>query len=438
MNILIENTSIITMNSADQTVITGDILINDGQIAAIGKQLKAQPQYQNLAFDRIIDGSNKAALPGLINSHTHAAMNLFRGFGDDMPLMDWLFKRIFPVEDKLQAADVLAGSRLAILEMLKSGTTCFADMYFFCEQLAQAVEESGIRAVISRGINSFADDGGKQKLAEALAFAQNYQNAANGLITTMIGPHAPYTCSKEYLAEVAACARKYQIPLHIHLAETEDENRQILERDNCRPTALLQAADFFKDNHVLAAHCVYLNDEEMAELKNYNFHIVHNPISNMKLASGLAPINQAFKQGINIALGTDSACSNNNLDMFEEIKLAAIMAKVREKEATVLPAYQALQMATINGAKALGLNKCGHLATGMAADLILIDLDKPHFYPRHDIIPHLVYAASGHDVATVIINGQIIMENRQMLALDEEKICYEAEKAAQDLCYHRN
>ncbi len=438
MNILIENASIVTMNSTDDPIIKGNIVISDGQIAAIGSQLKGQPIYQKMIFDKIIDGSNKAVLPGLINSHTHAAMSLFRGFGDDMALMDWLFKRIFPVEDKLQAADVLAGSRLAILEMLKSGTTCFADMYFFCEQLAQAVEEAGIRAVISRGINSFADDGGKQKLAEALAFAQNYQNSANGLITTMIAPHAPYTCNKEYLADIAACARQHQIPLHIHLAETEDENRQILERDNCRPTALLHAVDFFKDNHVLAAHCVYLNEEELVYLKNYNFHIAHNPISNMKLASGLAPISQAFKQGLNIGLGTDSACSNNNLDMFEEIKLAAIMAKLREKEATALPAYQALQMATVNGAKALALNKCGYLATGMKADLILIDLDKPHFYPRHDLIPHLVYAASGHDVDTVIINGQIIMENRQMLTLDEEKICYEAEKVAQDLCYHRN
>ncbi|MCL1817100.1 MAG: amidohydrolase family protein, partial [Clostridiales bacterium] len=277
----------------------------------------------------------------------------------------------------------------------------------------------------------------EKKLAQGLDFALRYRGAYEGRVTAMLGPHAPYTCSPAFLTHLAEVGRKYQLPLHIHLLETQDEVTQIAARDGCRPPELLERCDFFRENKVLAAHGVWFNEEDIACVKGYDINVAHCPASNLKLASGLAPIKQLMAAGINIALGTDSASSNNNLDMFEEMKLAALAAKVKEFDPLALPAATALEMATINGAKALDLPDSGVLAIGKAADIILLNIDQAHFTPQHDLISHLVYAARGSDVDTVIIAGKLLMQGREMKSMDEERIIYEAEQAARDLCYYR-
>ncbi len=431
MTTVIKNLQILSMEKANGSIIppfAGNILIEGDRISYIGSEL---PSYSQQA--EVIDGSGMLAMPGLVNAHTHTIMTLFRGYGDDMELMSWLQDRIWPIEAKLVATDAKAGAALAVAEMVKSGTTAFADMYIFCEQLAEVVETSGIRASIAEGIT----DSSMGKLAKVVDFARQYQGAANGRITTMLGPHATFTCSKELLTKIAAIGRQYQIPLHIHLAETLTEIDMIIERYQCTPTQLLESCGFFEGNKSLLAHGVYISDADMEILAGKDLTVVHNPISNLKLASGIAPVADLLDRGITVALGTDSACSNNNLDMFEEIKAAALVAKVLELDPTAVPAAQAIEMAITGGVKALGLEQVGQLKAGMKADLILINLNKTHFAPVHDLLSHLVYAAHGDDVDTVIVNGKTLMRGRQLLTMDEEKIIYEAQKSANRLCYEK-
>ena len=436
MRILIKNPLILTMereNGQLKPPFRNDIIVDGDKIAFIGAIRPAELYL----YEQVIDGRHLLALPGLINAHAHAAMSLFRGFGDDLALMDWLNNKIWPAEAKMMGLDILLGTRLAILEMIKSGTTAFADMYDFCEQVAQAVEEAGCRSSICRGIVASTPEQGEQKLAQGLSFALRYQGAGAGRITTMLGPHAPYTVSPEFLTQVAELGRAHQLPLHIHLLETQEEVTQIAARDGCRPLELLERCDFFRDTKVLAAHGVWLEAAEIARLSGYDVSVVHCPASNMKLASGLAPVTALHAAGVNVALGTDSACSNNNLDLFEEMKLAALAAKVRELDPLTVPAATALEMATVNGAKALGLADCGILAPGKQADIVMINIDQPHLAPKLDLISNLVYAASGSDVDTVMVAGRLLMHKREQKTLDEERIIYEAEQAAQDLCYNR-
>ncbi|MCL1976047.1 MAG: amidohydrolase [Firmicutes bacterium] len=436
MSILIKQPLILTMereNGALKSPFRGDILVEGDSITHIG----ATSVYEESTCEQVIDGRHLLAMPGLINTHSHAAMTLFRGFGDDLTLMDWLQNKIWPAEGKMTPTDILLGTRLAILEMIKSGTTAFADMYDFCDQVVEAVAEAGGRASICRGIVAFTPEMGAQKLEQGLAFALHYRGVCAGRVTTMLGPHAPYTCSPDFLAHMAELGREHKLPLHIHLLETQDEIAQIAARDGCRPVELLERCDFFRDNKVLAAHGVWLNEEEISSLSGYDVSVAHCPASNFKLASGIAPVNGLLAAGVNVALGTDSACSNNSLDLFEEMKLAALVAKVRGLDPLALPAATALEMATVNGAKALGLAGCGLLAAGNKADIILVNIDQPHFTPQHDLISHLVYAAGGSDVDTVLVAGRVLMHKRELTTLDEERIIYEAEHIAQELCYRR-
>ena len=436
MSILIKQPLILTMereNGRLKPPFRGDILVEGDTIARVG----LYPAEEESACGQVIDGRHMLAMPGLINAHNHAAMTLFRGFGDDMALMDWLQNKIWPTEEKMTATDILLGSRLALLEMIKSGTTAFADMYDFCEQTVEAVAEAGCRVSKCRGIVPRTPEEAERKLEQELGFALHYRGACEGRVTTMLGPHAPYTCPPEFLAHIAELGREHKLPLHIHLLETKEEVGQIAARDGCRPVELLERCDFFRDNKVLAAHGVWLNEEEISSLSGYDVSVAHCPASNFKLASGIAPVNGLLAAGVNVALGTDSACSNNDLDLFGEMKLAALAAKTREMDPLALPAAKALEMATVNGATALGLAGCGLLAAGNKADIILIDIDQPHFTPQHDLVSHLVYAASGSDVDTVLVDGRVLMHKRQMNTLDEERIIYEAEHIAQELCYRR-
>ncbi|MHB1126025.1 MAG: amidohydrolase [Bacillota bacterium] len=408
----------------------GEVAIENGLIAAIGPPGTVSPLWQ---ADRTIDGrGNLVAMPGLINCHTHAAMTLLRSYADDLPLMRWLSDKIWPLEANLTAEDIYWGTMLCSLEMIKSGTTTFADMYFFMDETARAVQDSGIRACLSRGLIGLQENA-REALLEGVGLVKQWQGAANGRISTMLGPHAPYTCPPDYLEKVIAEASGLGVGIHIHVAETQDEMEQVRERYGKTPVQYLEELGMFQ-GHVLAAHCVYVNDEDIRILANGAAGVAHNPESNMKLASGIAPVPQMLAAGINVGLGTDGAASNNNLDLLEEMRTAALLHKLSAGDPTVLPAYQTLQMATVMGAKALALEeKIGQLQVGMQGDLILVDFDQPHLYPRHDIAAHLVYSASAGDVDTVIINGRVVMEGREIKGIDAERVCREAEQRARRL-----
>lgn len=427
--ILIKNCVIIPMEKelADpgERYFTGEIAVFGRRIVHVGPQGTVSSDFQ---AERVIDGTGKVALPGLINAHTHAAMTLLRSYADDLPLMQWLEQRIWPLEANLTPEDVYWGTKLSILEMLKAGITTFADMYFFMEQVAQAVQEGGMRASLARGI--VGGERGLAALRETEELADKWHGFEEGRITVMFGPHAPYTCPPEFLKEVVKKAKQSGLGIHIHLAETLDEVQRIKNRYGKLPVELMEEVGLF-EVPVTAAHCVHLEPHEINILRDYNVKVVHNPESNMKLASGIAPVPEMLEAGVTVALGTDGAASNNNLDLFGEMRAAALLHKVNKLDSTVISAYQALQMATRAGAKALGLEDLGVLKAGYKADLILVDLEKPHLYPRHDIVAHLVYAVQAADVDTVMVDGRILVEKGQVLSLDEEEI-YRKVKEASD------
>lgn len=423
MQILIRGVIVITVNENYDVIPDADVVINGNMISYVGPQKEWQQ-----TFDKVINGRGKVLAPGLVNAHGHAAMTLLRSYADDVPLMYWLEKRIWPVEAKLKREDVYWGTMLAILEMIKSGTTTFTDMYFFMDQVAEAVEESGIRGVLSRGlvgIGEMADKG----LTESEQFVGAWQGKGDGRITTMLGPHAPYTCPPEYLKRVIALREKLDVPVQIHLAETLDEANRIQKQYGMSPTALLAETGLLA-TPVLAAHCVHLSETDMDILRDNQVHVAHNPGSNLKLGSGVAPIPQLLKRGIIVGLGTDGAASNNNLDMLEEMRLAALLHKGVHMDPTLITAPEALAMATRQSAKAVFLNDVGVIAPDMKADLIMFNLNRPHFTPQHDLTAHLVYASQPSDITLVMVNGTILMEDGTLTTLDEEKIMFQAQHRA--------
>ncbi|HHW07996.1 MAG TPA: amidohydrolase [Clostridia bacterium] len=403
----------------------GEIAVDGSEIVYVGPPGTTPGDF---APDRVIDAAGKVALPGFINAHTHAAMTLFRGFADDLPLMEWLNNRIWPLEAKLTAEDIYWGTKLAILEMLKGGITAFADMYFSMDRVAEAVWESGMRASLARGL--VGGERGGQSMAEAEELLVQWQNRGAGRITFMLGPHAPYTCSPDFLRLVVDKAKEHHLGLHIHLAETMAEVEDIKKRYGKRPVELVHDIGLF-EVPVLAAHCVHLTEHEIEILKENHVSVAHNPESNMKLASGIARVPEMLNRGVNVALGTDGAASNNNLDLFGEMRTAALLHKVDKLDPTVVNAYQVLQMATVNGAKALGLDRVGSLKPGYKADLILVDFEKPHLYPHHDVVAHLVYAAQPGDVDLVMVDGRVLVEKGRVLTMDEEEIYQRVKECVQ-------
>ena len=399
-----------------------DILIEGNKIKKIGEVKK-----EELEDVEIIDGKNKIAIPGLINTHTHIPMTLFRGVADDLPLMEWLNNYIWPMEAKLNEEIVYWGTLLGCIEMIRSGTTTFNDMYFFLEGIAKAVDESGMRAVLAYGMIDLFDEERREKELKNAEKYINYINSLNNSrIMPALGPHAPYTCSKELLIEVNKLAKKYDVPIHIHLNETLDEIKMVKEKTGMEPFVYLNSFGFFDGVRVIAAHCVHLTDEEIKIMKEKNINVSHNPISNLKLASGIAPIPKLLAEGINITLGTDGCGSNNNLNLFEEIKVSAILHKGYNLNPTVIKAEEAFNFATKNGAKALNI-KAGEIKEGYLADIVLINLDKPYLYPKENILSHLVYAFNGF-VDDVIIDGNIVMRDGKILTVDEEKVYEKAEE----------
>lgn len=421
--IWIENGLFITMDDENPSF-RGHMVVSDDRISYIGT---AVPEQLSETVQKI-DGSKLAFMPGLINTHGHAAMSLLRGYSDDQNLQVWLEQKMWPMEGKYVDQDTRAGSSLAIVEMLKSGTTAFVDMYDRMDQVAQMVEQSGIRGVLTRGVIGLCPpDVQEAKLAEAIAFARDWNGKADGRITTMISPHAPYTCPPAYIERFVQAAHDFDLPLHTHMSETIAEVEQNVRDYGLRPVEHLDRLGFFS-RPALVAHAVHLNDAEIELLAAKGVAVSHNPVSNLKLASGIARVPDLIRAGVKVSLGTDSVASNNNLDLFEEIRFAALLHKGVSGDPTAIPALEALKLGTVNGAKSIWQEKSlGSLKVGMKADFIAIDIEQPHFYPQTDIVSHLVYSGSGRDVRHVWIDGRQVLKNGECTWLDEEKIRYEAQ-----------
>jgi 5-methylthioadenosine/S-adenosylhomocysteine deaminase len=381
--------------------------------------------------DYKIDGKNKAIIPGFINTHTHASMTLLRGYADDMELHEWLEKKIWPVEANLEADDIYWGTKLACLEMIKSGTTCFNDMYYQGQVAVKAVEEMGIRAAISEVyFDLFNPDLGEKNAKTTLEGIQKLKEIKCERIMPAVGPHAIYTVSGERLSWLKELADKEDLLIHFHLCETKKEIEDFREKNGKKPVPYLEEIGFL-DEKLIAVHCVWLDKEDIAILAKHNVKISHNPISNMKLAvGGTLPYNEMKKANLVVSLGTDGAASNNNLDMFDSMKFAAIAQKYNTSDPTIMPANEIFNIATKNGAMALRLN-AGEVLEGKLADVILIDLKRADLSPNHDLISSLVYSSNGSCVDTVICDGKILMQGREVQG--EEEILEEAQKIAFNL-----
>lgn len=402
------------------------IAVEDGKISYIGKDLP-----DSFTADEVIDGKGMLATAGMVNTHGHVSMTLLRSYADDMALMDWLENKIWPIEAKMNAKDIYWGAMLGIAEMLKSGTTCFADMYCFMDDVARAVAETGIRANLSRGLIGLAPDK-DDKLAENTQLVKDWQGYDNGRIRITYGPHAPYTCPVEYLQKVIEAAQANNAEIQMHLCETKGEVENCIKEHGVTPIKLMDQLGMFEQG-TIAAHCVYLTEDDMDIMAAKNVRVAHNPQSNLKLASGIAPVARMLEKGICVGLGTDGASSNNNLDMLEECRAAAMLHKTTTLNPLAVPAAQAWDMATANGAKVLGFDELGKLGVGQQADIVLWNMHKPYWYPRHNKLSLLVYAANSSDADTVIVNGKVVLQNGSMTLFDEEKIYAEANLRAQKL-----
>lgn len=435
MRILVKNV-VIAVDDTGLGIPAGtpvDIGIEDGVIIFVKEHPSAESPgicYQQ-GWNRVIEGRGRVVLPGLVNAHTHLGMTLLRGYGDDLPLMVWLQERMWPIEDQLTAEDVYWASLLAIGEMLRGGVTTCGDMYFHTEATVKAVVESGIRASLCRGLQGVGGSG-LRGLAEGVRFCREWQEAVGGRITTMLGPHAPYTCPPEFLHKVVDWADRLNVPIHIHVAETKEEVFQIADEHGTTPFGML-ATNGVLDLPVTAAHCVFIQEGDIALMMEKDVRVVHCPGSNMKLGSGIAPLPEMLAGGLTVGLGTDSAASNNKLDLWEEMRLASLLHKANTQDPTVVPAGIALQMATQHGADALRLERVGKLSPGWAADLILVDTQGLHWQPPSQPLVSVVYSGERSDVSTVIVDGQVVYDKGELLTIDEDKVCYHVRRSASRL-----
>ena len=424
MKTAVINGLIITVNKDNEIIKNGSIIFEEGTIQYIGEN-----PSDTSSIDQVIDAKGNIIIPGLINTHGHSPMSLLRGYGDDLPLERWLKEKMWPIEGRFKEEDIRLGAQLAIIEMLKTGTTTYSDFYIYMDIIAEVVKESGIRANLSRGIiGSDSKEENKKKLDEATTFAKNWMGKAEGRITTMLSPHSTYTCSTELISDIVETAKEMKIPVQTHAAETKFEVEQLKKRFGVSPVVYLNNLGFF-DNQSLIAHAVFVDNEDLMILKDKKVRISHNPGSNLKLGSGIAPVPNMLNNGLIVALGTDGAASNNNLDMFEEVRLASLIQKGFLNNTALIPARTALRMGTINGSEALFISHLtGSLETGKKADFIILNTNQVHFHPLYDAVSHIVYSASGHDVKDVFINGKQVVMNRQVLTLDEERIIHQVEQ----------
>lgn len=419
-DILIKDAMILTMDENGTIHETADLAVTGTKISSISRGC-------SIPAKKTIDARNMAVMPGLINTHTHAAMTLLRGVADDLPLDIWLQKYMFPLEKKFCDREfVRAGMELAAVEMIRSGTTSFADMFYFEDEVAQACKKIGIRAFLGEALLDFPTPDSKTpddclKLIEEM----HKKYGKDPIIHLTVDPHSIYTCSLPVFEKAKALADRLDIPLQIHLSETAGEVEQTRSKYGVSPVRLLEQAGFLSDR-VIAVHCVHLDREDIGILKKHDVKVSHCQESNMKLVSGDAPIVELLREGVSVGLGTDGAASNNNLDIFDEMGSVAKYHKAVRKDPTVMNARTVLRMATCMGAKVLQKPDIGSLEEGKTADLILIDLNSPNMVPLYNIYSNLVYSAGGSEVDTVIINGRIVMEKKKLLTADETRIIREA------------
>ena len=397
------------------------IYVEENKIRLIAREL---PQDFDFYGVEIIEGRGMLATAGMVNTHGHVSMTLLRSYADDMELMDWLQNKIWPIEAKMTAQDIYWGAMLGITEMLKGGTTCYADMYSEMDHVAQAAAKLGIRANLCRGMIGMAPNG-YQALEENDRLFHDWHNYNRGQIRVTYGPHAPYTCPDKFLRDVMDAALKSGAEIQMHLCETKTEIEGSLKEFGMTPIERMEKLGLFRTG-VIAAHCVHLTDADMEIMARRKVRVAHNPQSNLKLASGIADVPKMLAKGITVGLGTDGASSNNNLDMLEETRLAAMLHKATSYDPLVIPAQAAWEMATEKGAQVLGFKNLGRLEAGWYADIVLWGMRKPYWYPRHSKLSQLVYAAAAGDADTVIVNGSKVLEKGRLVNFDEEKIYAEA------------
>lgn len=425
MRTLVINAYVLDMVGEVPNIEKKDILIENNIIKKIEKDIDKE-----IEVDEKINAKNMLVMPGLINTHTHLAMSIFRGYKTDKKLMDWLESAIFPVEDKLKPEDIYWNSYLSCLEMIKSGTTTCNDMYLGMNKTVEAINDTGLRAVVAWCIK---DDSIKDKVEQTREYAKRYNTDKDGKIRIYVSADAPHTCNPDTIKLCVDLAKELNTGLHIHLAETIDEETKIKSRYNKRSTEYLNDLEVF-DVPVVLAHGIYVSDSDIEILKKIKGGISHNPISNCKLSSGICDVVKLRKNGINIGLGTDGIGSTTTMDMFEEMKTAAYLQKVNTMEPSSISAYDILKMATIEGAKVLGMeNEIGTLEPGKKADMIFIKTDKLHMCPANDVCANLVYSSNGADVESVMIDGKVIMQNRKMINLDEKQVMRQVKKIAKRL-----
>jgi len=428
-DVLIKNGTVLTMDSKNSIIKDGLLGIKGDTISYIGRG----PE-KRLDAKKVIDAKGGIILPGMINGHTHAAMSLYRGLADDLPLMDWLNNYIFPLESKINADFVYIGTLLACSEMIMSGTTTFCDMYIFEGDTARAAKATGMRSIVGEVLYDF-DSPNYGPVANGLRYTESliekWQD--DPLVSIAVEPHALFTCSPDLLSAANELALKYNVPLIIHLAETENEVLQVEEKYGKRPVEHLRSLNILGP-HLIAAHCVHLNMEDIRLLAKNGVKAIHNPESNMKLASGIAPVPEMISNGVIVGLGTDGCASNNDLDLFSEMDTAAKLHKIDTMDTTVMDAITVLRMSTIDGAKALGIGDItGSLEKGKKADIIIIDVNKPHMVPMYNPYSHLVYSAKGSDVSHTIINGRLVMAERNLLLMNIDEIIKKAVSKSEEI-----
>ena len=420
MKTLLKNvTALIRKGEGKYVTRLTDICIDGSKIVSVSKSNKS------FSPDKVIDGTGKLAIPGFINAHTHAYMTCFRGLADDLPFNEWLFERIMPNEDRLTNEDAYDASLAGCLEMLKTGTTCYLDMHMFKGMSAKASLDTGIRCVLSRGLVGNGDDeAGSTRLAQAFGEMETFSSCPT--LSFALAPHAIYTTDADFLKKVSALAKKHSLPVHIHLSESVNEVEECKAKTGMTPVEYLDSIGFF-ENKVIAAHCTNLTDNDIKILASRKVNVVLCVRSNMKLGNGIPPIKKLFDAGINLCVGTDSAASNNTLDLFSELAMVSLVSKGVERSPVCLTASQVLDMATYNAANALGIDS-GVIAKGKNADIALLDLNAPAFVPANDIVSSLCYSANGSEVDTVIVGGEIVVENGRLVSMDEKEITYRVSK----------
>ncbi|MBU1052702.1 MAG: amidohydrolase [Proteobacteria bacterium] len=429
-DILILNGTLVLMDRENTIIENGAVAVNKDIITATGKT----GELSSYKAAKVIDAKGGIIMPGLINAHTHASMSIFRGLADDLPLMDWLNNHIFPAESKLTQQRVYDGALLACAEMIQSGITCFCDMYLFEDHVAMAASDAGLRALVGEVLYDFPSPnyGPIEKgFLYTKMLIEKYRD--DPLIKIAVEPHSTYLCAPELLKNAALLAKKNDLLLVIHVAETESEILQIKAKYGLTPVGFLEDIGVLSSN-LLACHCVHLTDNDISLLKKYDAKIAHNPESNMKLASGIAPVPKLLEQGICVGIGTDGCASNNNLDIFHEMNMAAKLGKVSTLDPTAMNAESVLKMATIDGARALGISDItGSIEVGKKADVIIIETKKPHLTPMYNPVSVLVHAVRASDVKTSIINGKVVMENGKLLTLDIKKAAEKVRNIALDM-----